>query len=133
MPATPNPHRSGAAARANLRRRSAGEEDQFDFRWRRKDGSEFWSIVAAKPLYDAEGRHRGSLVAVTDITRRKQAEDALVRARNELEQRVAEQRRGALLRLPGLHAEEERQAQQQPDDVSADAARPGAPDVVLVC
>jgi PAS domain S-box-containing protein len=81
---------SAAAARANLRRRSAGEEDQFDFRWRRKDGSEFWSIVAAKPLYDAEGRHRGSLVAVTDITRRKQAEDALVRARNELEQRVAE-------------------------------------------
>ena len=81
---------SAATARANLRRRSVGEEDQFDFRWRRKDGSEFWSIVAAKPLYDAEGRHRGSLVAVTDITRRKQAEDALVRARNELEQRVAE-------------------------------------------
>ncbi len=81
---------SAAAARDNLRRRRAGEEDQFDFRWRRRDGSEFWSIVAAKPMYDAAGRHRGSLVAVTDITRRKQAEEALVRARDELEQRVAE-------------------------------------------
>ena len=81
---------SAAAARANLQRRREGAEDQFDFRWRRKDGSEFWSIVAAKPLYDADGRHKGSLVAVTDISRRKRAEDALVRARDELEQRVAE-------------------------------------------
>ncbi len=81
---------SAAAAKDNLRRRREGAEDQFDFRWQRKDGSAFWSIVAAKPLYDAEGRHRGSLVAVTDITRRKQAEDELLRARDELEERVAE-------------------------------------------
>ncbi|MBK7828023.1 ATP-binding protein [Nannocystis sp.] len=81
---------SAAAAKDNLRRRREGEEDQFDFRWRRKDGSEFWTIVAAKPMYDAEGEHRGSLVAVTDISRRKMAEDELLRARNELEERVAE-------------------------------------------
>ena len=80
---------SAAVARANLQRRRTGEEDQFDFRWRRNDGSEFWSIVAAKPLYDADGRHHGSLVAVTDITRRKRAEDALVAARDELEGQVA--------------------------------------------
>jgi signal transduction histidine kinase len=41
-------------------------------------------------MYDGDGRHRGSLVAVTDISRRKQAEEELVRARNELEERVAE-------------------------------------------
>jgi len=81
---------SAAAAKENLRRRREGAEDQFDFRWQRKDGSAFWSIVAAKPLYDEHGRHRGSLVAVTDITRRKQAEDELLRARDELEERVAE-------------------------------------------
>ena len=81
---------SAAAAKENLRRRREGAEDQFDFRWQRKDGSAFWSIVAAKPLYDERGQHRGSLVAVTDITRRKQAEDELLRARNELEERVAE-------------------------------------------
>jgi len=81
---------SAAAAKANLRRRREGAEDQFDFRWQRRDGSAFWSIVAAKPLYDEHGQHRGSLVAVTDITRRKQAEDELLRARDELEQRVEE-------------------------------------------
>ncbi len=81
---------SAAAAKDNLRRRREGAEDQFDFRWQRKDGSAFWSIVAAKPLYDEQGRHRGSLVAVTDISRRKQAEDELLRARDELEQRVTE-------------------------------------------
>jgi PAS domain S-box-containing protein len=81
---------SAAAAKDNLKRRRAGAEDQFDFRWRRQDGSEFWSIVSAKPMYGPAGEHRGSLVAVTDITARRHAEDALRRARDELEARVAE-------------------------------------------
>lgn len=81
---------SAAEARENLRRRRAGVEDEFDFRWRRRDGSEFWSIVHAKPLYDADGSHRGSVVAINDITRRKLAEDALRQAHDELEQRVIE-------------------------------------------
>ncbi len=81
---------SAAEARANLARRSGGVEEEFDFRWRRRDGSEFWSIVAAKPFYDAAGTHRGSLVAITDITRRKLAEEALREAHDDLEERVVE-------------------------------------------
>ena len=81
---------SAAEARENLRRRRAGAEDEFDFRWRRRDGSEFWSIVHAKPLYDASGAHRGSVVAINDITRRKLAEDALRLAHDDLERRVIE-------------------------------------------
>ena len=102
---------SAAAAKENLRRRAGGEEDQFDFRWRRKDGSEFWTIVAAKPMYDGEGQHRGSLVAVTDISRRKQAEDELVRARDGLEERVAERTEALALEvLERRRAEAEAQA-----------------------
>ena len=102
---------SAATAKDNLKRRRAGEEDQFDFRWRRKDGSEFWTIVAAKPMYDGDGRHRGSLVAVTDISRRKQAEDELVRARNELEERVAERTEALALEvIERRRAEAEAQA-----------------------
>ncbi len=81
---------SAAEARGNLARRSGGVEEEFDFRWRRRDGSEFWSIVAAKPFYDASGTHRGSLVAVTDISRRKRAEEALQEAYDVLEERVVE-------------------------------------------
>ena len=90
---------SASTARSNLQRRRAGAEDQFDFRWKRNDGSEFWSIVAAKPLYDADGRHRGSLVAVTDITRRKQAEDALLRARDDAEAEVEARTRALALEV----------------------------------
>jgi len=81
---------SAAAARSNLRRRQAGSEDQFDFRFRREDGADFWAIVSAKPLFGPSGEHRGSLVALTDITARRQVEEDLRRARDELERRVAE-------------------------------------------
>ncbi|MDC0666164.1 PAS domain-containing sensor histidine kinase [Nannocystis radixulma] len=81
---------SAAAARANLRRRREGSEDQFDFRFRREDGADFWAIVSAKPLFGPRGEHRGSLVAITDITARRRVEADLRRARDELEARVAE-------------------------------------------
>ncbi|MEZ4449862.1 MAG: PAS domain S-box protein [Nannocystaceae bacterium] len=81
---------SASQARENLQRRRGGAEDEFDFRFRRRDGTEFWSWVCAKPLYDGSGAHRGSLVAITDITRRKQAEDAFRQAHEELELRVIE-------------------------------------------
>ena len=81
---------SAAQARANLKRRSSGHFDRFDHRWRRADGTALWSVVAAKPMYSVDGEHQGSLVTVTDITERKRAEEALRRARDELEHRVAE-------------------------------------------
>ena len=90
---------SAAAARANLKRRREGAEDEFDFRWRRQDGSAFWGIVSAKPMYGPHGEHRGSLVAVTDITARRQAEEELRRARDELERRVAERTEQLMLEV----------------------------------
>ncbi|MCY0987515.1 ATP-binding protein [Nannocystis sp. ILAH1] len=81
---------SAAAARSNLKRRRQGSEDQFDFRFRREDGADFWAIVSAKPLFGPQGEHRGSLVAITDITARRRVEEDLRHARDELEVRVAE-------------------------------------------
>ncbi len=80
---------SADEARANLKRRRSGHFDRFDHRWRRADGTALWSVVAAKPMYGADGEHQGSLVTVTDITERKLAEEALKKARDELEHRVA--------------------------------------------
>jgi len=66
-----------AAARAeaikHVKRRKQGIAEQFDFRLRRKDGSELWMHVSTNPVYDANGVYTGALAMMTDITERKQA------------------------------------------------------------
>ena len=56
--------------------------------WRR-DGSCFPVEYSSHPILD-EGQVRGAVVTFVDITERKRAADALQRAKDELEQRVAE-------------------------------------------
>ncbi len=64
-------------AQDNLERRRQGITGQHDFKFRRKDGSALWSLVATNQILDADGGYAGALAMVTDITARKQAEDAL--------------------------------------------------------
>ena len=59
----------------NLRRQ--GKNAIFERFFRRKDGEKFWTLVSANAIMDAEGRFEGSLGMLTDITGRKQAEEAL--------------------------------------------------------
>jgi PAS domain S-box-containing protein len=42
-----------------------------------EDGSLLWALIRSKPFFDDSGKFIGSLCMVTDITKRKQAEDAL--------------------------------------------------------
>lgn len=65
----------GHIERMDSRRR--GLTEQYEHRWRRKDGSELWTIVSAKPSFDPEGSFNGTFAMVTDITRRKRAEREL--------------------------------------------------------
>ncbi len=59
--------------------------------WRvRRDGSVFWANVISTPLYDETGFLRGYSKVTRDITLRKQAEETLQRAHDELERRVGE-------------------------------------------
>lgn len=84
-------------AETYFRRRQQGISERHDFRFRRKDGSELWAIVSTSPLVDDDGRFTGALGLITDITERKEAEEALrvvnnelTRWVNELEQRTRE-------------------------------------------
>ena len=61
------------------RRRRTEVTEQFDFRFRRKDGSELWGIVSSTPVWNEGGKLAGSLGMVTDITERKHAEQELRR------------------------------------------------------
>jgi PAS domain S-box-containing protein len=57
--------------------RHALQDDVYERRFRRRDGSELWTLVSAKALSDAAGRFAGSFAMFTDITERKAAEAAL--------------------------------------------------------
>ena len=72
-------------AQDNLERRRQGITEQHDFKFRRKDGSDLWSLIATNPILDADGAYAGALAMVTDITARKQAEDALRSSLHEKE------------------------------------------------
>ena len=67
-----------------MQRRRAGIAEQFDFRFRRKDGSELWGIVSTTPVWKEGGKFGGSLGMVTDITLRKHAEQELRRKSEQI-------------------------------------------------
>jgi PAS domain S-box-containing protein len=62
---------------ASMRKRRQGVGEQYDGRLLRRDGSEQWVQVTASPFFDADGRYAGALGMVSDITRRRQAEQTL--------------------------------------------------------
>jgi PAS domain S-box-containing protein len=69
---------------------TGGATTHYEFRFRRKDGSDLWVISSAAPVRDSEGRLIKTVSMLTDITERKQAEEALRKAHDELERRVRE-------------------------------------------
>jgi PAS domain S-box-containing protein len=71
-------------ANRRLERRLAGIAEQFNFPFRRKDGSEVWGIVSTTPMEDEAGRFGSALGMVTDITQRKRAEADLRRSNEQI-------------------------------------------------
>lgn len=69
-----------------LQRRRQGTGEQHDFRFKRADGSDLWTIAACTPIFDADGCYRGALAMMTDITERKRIEDERKRAEAQLQQ-----------------------------------------------
>jgi PAS domain S-box-containing protein len=63
----------------NLERRRRGDQTPYELAWTRSDGSQFPSIVSPKPLFDAQGKFKGSFAIITDITTRRQAEAVMQR------------------------------------------------------
>ena len=57
-------------------------------RYLRKDGGQLWAQLTVSLLHDAAGRPVNNLGMVEDITERKQAEERLQKAHDELERRV---------------------------------------------
>jgi PAS domain S-box-containing protein len=60
-----------------MRKRHSGEDEVYERRFRRRDGSQLWTLVSAKVREDSQGRFIGSFAMFTDITSRKRAEEEL--------------------------------------------------------
>jgi PAS domain S-box-containing protein len=58
------------------------ESGVFEFTFRRRNDERFFVLVQVSALKDAEGRLKGWLGLLTDITRRKRAEEAILAERN---------------------------------------------------
>jgi diguanylate cyclase (GGDEF)-like protein/PAS domain S-box-containing protein len=71
----------------------------------RKDGTLFWNELRLSPVHDARGRLINFVGAQNDVTERKQAEEELQRAHDELEDRV----RQRTARLAEANAELQRE------------------------
>ncbi len=76
------------AAEAWLRQRESGVSEQREFRLRRSDGGEVWTIFSSTSTFDAQSRFAGVVNMVTDITDRVRAEGQVRALNAELEQRV---------------------------------------------
>jgi PAS domain S-box-containing protein len=66
--------RGRVLAKAAMERRHLGASENSDVKFRKKDGSELWTLVAGTPFFDEHGHYTGALGMVTDIADRKEAE-----------------------------------------------------------
>ncbi len=72
-----------AVSRLNMEKRQQGIDESHEFKFRRKDGSPLWTLVNTKSFFDKDGKFTGSMGMLTDITKRKEVEEALIKRENE--------------------------------------------------
>jgi PAS domain S-box-containing protein len=58
---------------------------QLECKFIRKDGNVVWTLANTAPIFNEQGVHVANIAMHTDITKRKEAEDTLVKARKEWE------------------------------------------------
>lgn len=73
-----------AIALQKLERRHQGFTESHDFKFLCKDGTSIWTMISTNPIFDAQGNYAGALGMLTDITERKQTEEALQKANIQL-------------------------------------------------
>jgi len=88
-----------------LELRKAGNSSVYEIRMIRGDGRPVDCIFSASPIRDSTNRRVGSFAMVTDITARKQAQEALRTARDDLERRVQERTAELARTNEDLHVE----------------------------
>jgi len=60
-----------------LKKRRRGEYKSYELVWVRKDGQKIFTIVSPRPIFDENGRFKGSFGVITDITEIKRGEEEI--------------------------------------------------------
>jgi PAS domain S-box-containing protein len=76
--------RNGNILEQQINKRRRGEKEAYELAWRRGDGTEIFTLISPQPIIDESGHFRGSFSVITDITERKQAEDATRQSEEQL-------------------------------------------------
>jgi PAS domain S-box-containing protein len=63
-----------AAAREQLQLRENGDRQTFDWRFRRKDGTELWTLASCSPVTRTDGTITGAVGVFADVTERRRSE-----------------------------------------------------------
>lgn len=86
-----------AQTNRNLERRRQGISEQHDFCFRRKDGGKLWTIVGTSPIFGEDGEYQGALGMITDVTNRKQIEEALAESESKFRSLVEQSPYGVIV------------------------------------
>jgi PAS domain S-box-containing protein len=73
-----------AYAIACMERRRRGSKENLDIRYKTKTGEDVWANISANPIIDENGKYKGALAMVTDITQRKLDEEAIKKSEANL-------------------------------------------------
>jgi PAS domain S-box-containing protein len=95
--------------RDQLARRRAGLSDRYESVFVHKDGAQLPVLITASPVKDALGTYRGGSAVVTDTAVQKQAERALIQAKEAAEAAQAAAERARLHEQERRHESERRQ------------------------
>jgi diguanylate cyclase (GGDEF)-like protein/PAS domain S-box-containing protein len=77
-----------------IENRKRGNSDKYERRFRKKDGSECWTILSANPIMGENGTFLGSFIMLTDITLRKKLELELANSEKKYRELVEWQGEG---------------------------------------
>jgi PAS domain S-box-containing protein len=73
-----------AFALTQLQRVATGVAETHELRFRRRNGTTLWAMVALSPVHDGRGEYCGALALVNDVTARHQIEEELRRRETQL-------------------------------------------------
>ncbi|MGC9516705.1 MAG: PAS domain S-box protein [Methanomicrobiales archaeon] len=68
--------------------RIEGNSEQYERKFKHKDGHPVWTIVSAAPLIDEDSNFYGSLTIITDVTPQKKAEEKIKNQSLKLERKL---------------------------------------------